>query len=217
MDSCEACGASNSLDSKWCGQCFAPLGVKTKEHEVKAEPVGPIPAVRDEAPTLGAAVTAVSAPESLAPNVDQDPTWTCLTCGKVVLLDVDTCPVCGTTIYENFESPAERKLLSSTERAKQALVPGREHGSAISWVAGVVIFMVVLMSLLFGLMLVGASGGGAGFFVLVWGLGIWGFSIWDAHQSAFSLRYLLQPSVAVIAGVVPILVIIATVITRVRT
>jgi hypothetical protein len=190
--------------------------VKPTKVDVKTEAFVSSPAVREEAPTLDPAVALVSARQTL-PQVDQEPTWTCVTCEETVPLDVDTCPVCATTIYENFEPPTERKLLSSTERAKHALVPGREHGSAISWVAGVVIFMVVLMSFVFGLMLVGTSVAGAGLFVLVWGFGVWGFSIWDAHQSAFSLRYLLQPSVAVIAGVIPILVIIAAVITRVRT
>ena len=147
---------------------------------------------------------------------DPEASWTCKTCEEMVPISVEACPSCLTSIYENFGATRDERSLDQKELAIKAIVPGRAHSTPKSPLGGVLIFMVVAMSLLIGLMLLTTAVAWAGVFVLMWGFGVWAFSIWDAAQSYVSSTMLLQPRVSMVVGLVPLLVIIGAVLTTVR-
>ena len=211
MDMCPSCGASNPLGAEWCNQCFAAL------RDIKPE----VPGIA--AMSVSQTVPSTVAPDAVpgvrpptTPAASSNATWTCKTCSEVVAISVGSCPSCLTSIYENFGATQNEPLLDEKQLVIKALVPGRAHSIPTSPLAGVVVFMVVSMSLVFGLMMVTTPVRWAGVFVVIWSVAVWAFSIWDARQSYVSSRLLLQPRVTMVVGLVPLIVIIGAVLTTVR-
>lgn len=211
MDMCPSCGASNTLGASWCNQCFASL----RDNEKQAPGIPAMSVTQ----TASSPVTHDAAADVRPPSIStaaSEATWTCKSCGEVVAISVESCPSCLTSIYENFGATQNEPLLDEKQLAIKALVPGRAHSMPTSPLAGVVVFMVVSMSLLFGLMMLTTPVRWAGVFVVIWGVAVWAFSIWDARQSYVSSHLLLQPRVTMVVGLIPLIVIIGAVLTTVR-
>lgn len=187
---CPVCGARNAEGALWCGQCYAMFGTDEAESEE----------------TLPAEQLPLRPP---LPDTPSGPVWTCTVCGTEHSIEESTCPVCGTSMFAAFVEPEPMDPKQALVRG--LLIPGFGHGVAGQGLLGGAIGLLVLVSALFGVLLIvgGAAGGG-------WGLGLAAVATWlVSAMDAFHLargetsEVLLRPRVVtVLAGVVVAFVII---------
>lgn len=225
---CSQCGASNPGTALWCNQCYTQFDAGSRPgaagQTTTIEPPTPPPAgVPDVAPTKAPHEDGV-APPAIAPSggadavqPDGDPGWICKTCESINPLTVDQCPVCGTTIYQNYGAVADERPTVDTESAlRWGLIPGAGHAKAGHGLLGLTVGFLVVMTLLLSFMLVSGSQVGLGLGIGVVAVGLWAVSVYDATRLSAGADdgILLKPRViTVVAGLI-VVVIIVIVMTR---
>ncbi len=153
LEACPHCGARNPADAEWCGQCYMRLDLDEPARGEDASATGPdrhAETRRDE--PSGAVVT-----------------WSCPTCAETVPVDVDRCPICGTSLVEAFvvahPRPGRREALVASVLPGYGLVRVGLAGQ------GTILGMLSLFGLLGGLALV-AVGRSVGWVMVGTGMGV---------------------------------------------
>jgi RNA polymerase subunit RPABC4/transcription elongation factor Spt4 len=207
---CPDCGALVSADAEWCGQCFRALA------EPEAEPVrSPVPQPVAAGPQpQGTGVAATSMPRGEAKRT---PTWPCPACGNLAPIELDACPVCGTTFADLMRQDAPRPEVEPGSAVARSLVfPGLGHrsmGLGLDGLARGVLFamMAALTLVVFGS---GVRSGlllGVALLLLVMTLGVYLGTAYEARRIAsgggpfVGTRTLLWITVGVIMGSVVLL------------
>ena len=166
LEACPRCGARNPADAAWCGQCYLRLDgaddTSDAEPAVAAGPDRPEEIPRDD-PASDVA------------------TWTCATCGEPVPIDVDRCPICGTSLVEAF-APA-RSRPGPAETLVASVLPGYGLVRVGLVGQGTILGMLSLFGLLGGLALV-AVGRTVGWVMVGTGVGVAGLAARDALAEA---------------------------------
>lgn len=197
---CEVCGATNVVGAEWCGQCYTAL---TRPGEVAA-PANGGAVLEQEAPRVGAA----------RPNRGDavDGRWTCTVCGESVSLELETCPVCGGSIFDAFSGGVEYPPPQSVAIA--SIVPGFGLAQVGKGGEGVIVAILVGFCVAGGLA-IAAVGEGLGLLLVFVGIAIWALAGRDAYTVAAgrgSESWLRPRALTVIAVVV--LIVLAVVLLR---
>ena len=215
---CANCGGLLAPDAEWCGQCFAkvegpeprtdrangaaespptesspterPSEAPGSEDEPRARPLETPPdavvmPMRPSRRTSSAAGTGVR-------SRGEDVVWECPTCGTESPIDVETCPVCGTSFSRLLQDPDATPQVDPDRAVRASLLfPGAGHylaGRRADGLARGVVFGFALLTGLFSL--VGMIRGGAPTFtaltVLALGgaAGLYALSAMDARRAA---------------------------------
>lgn len=140
-ETCRNCGALLSPDVAWCGLCLTPIAEPEPEPE-------PEPATPPEPATSGD----VAARSPSTPADDGRPSeafWACPVCGEENAMDLNLCPICGTSFARLFEEGSEGSRVSSEVAARSGLIPGLGHLRAGKAGDGVARMFVFGLSLVF--------------------------------------------------------------------
>jgi RNA polymerase subunit RPABC4/transcription elongation factor Spt4 len=137
---CRSCGALATADADWCGQCFAPL----------REPEAPPPAH-----TPRPVETTATSPEAVR-EATKVPTWPCATCGERNAIELDVCPVCGSSFASLMRQDERPREVDPKDALVRSLIfPGLGHrlcGYPLDGLArGVLFGMIAVMAFLVGL------------------------------------------------------------------
>ncbi len=120
---CDACGATNPADARWCNQCLASLveGTERSAGDAPTEPSG----VNDR----GIEQPAVGVVAERFRRRDGRVEWACPSCGEYSGIDDTVCVVCATPLVALFDEPeqAEQEVPASTALWLTALLPGAGH------------------------------------------------------------------------------------------
>lgn len=204
LNTCSACGAHNPPEAEWCTLCFA----RFQEH---TEPVVQ-PAVAD--PMTDQAERSVPG-EQLSLIADDRNTWQCRYCEARVTLEESTCPRCQQSIYDSYGGgETSESKLEDAAALRWAWIPGAGHQRLGHGVLGVAIGFSVLLSALFGVVLLRAGRSGHGWVLIFITVATWLASLHDVLRIARNQHgeMLLRPRVlSVIAGVVFMVIVGASV------
>jgi RNA polymerase subunit RPABC4/transcription elongation factor Spt4 len=205
---CPDCGALVSADAEWCGQCFRSLAQPEPEPE-PARPTVPEPARVGEHPQAGAATPTAQAAKA--------PTWPCPACGNLTPIELDACPVCGSTFADLMRHEGPRPTVEpGTAFVRSLAFPGLGHrsmGLGLDGLARGVLFamLAALTLVVFGS---GVHSGpllAVALLLLAMTLGVYLGSAYEAHRIAggggpiVATRTLLWVTVGVILGSVVML------------
>ena len=207
---CPDCGALVSADADWCGQCFRSLA----EAEPKPEPVRSIvpepPGASAQAQGAGGVVATTS-------REGTTPTWPCPACGNPTPIELDACPICGTTFADLMRQDAPRPTVEPATAFVRSLVfPGLGHrslGLGLDGLARGVLFamLAALTLVVFGSGVRSGALLGVGLLLLAMTLVVYVGSAYEAHRIAgggepfVGARTLLWITVGVIMGSVVLL------------
>lgn len=163
--SCPGCGATYDAAVEWCTQCYEPL------QAVRPRPLKGRPQI-------------VASGDVAA--------WQCKVCETLSPLAASSCVACGWSIYDAFEAPVDVK---GTRDPQEALVASAWFPGAGLIKAGVVgmgalVATLAALDIVVGILFLTmrsaaqAGGAGAGGFLLVIAVALWGVSAFDAIQVA---------------------------------
>ncbi|MEX0754098.1 MAG: Ran-binding zinc finger domain-containing protein [Actinomycetota bacterium] len=135
---CPNCGALVAADAEWCSQCFHSFAARAAAPEVPPPPPGAADAGGTPATGDQAAAAAPPPPVPVAPggttvpvtgtSGQEQPTWTCPSCGEVNLLEDNACSVCGTPFFALFQQADERPDVVPRDAILRSLLfPGLGH------------------------------------------------------------------------------------------
>lgn len=157
-----------------------------------------------------------SAPgEQLSLIADDRKTWQCRYCDARVVLEESTCPRCQQSIYDSFGNKDDAGPdLAEGVALRWALLPGAGHLRLGHGVLGVAVGFSVLLSAIYGVVMLKAGRATHGSLLILIMIGTWLASIHDALRFAKHQpdETLLRPRVlSVIAGVVFMIIVGASV------
>lgn len=202
---CPVCGARNAAGAPWCGQCYTPFRSSDQAEEKADETFG-----------VGEHQDTGQLELLLPPAKPQEPTgatWTCRVCDAVNPIEETNCWVCGLSIFESFEPKPEPVDAAQAVR-RAILLPGFGHAAAGQSLLGGSIALLVVLSLLFGVMLLVSRAVSAGVTLVILAIGVWAVSILDAYRwsRGETSDVLLRPRiVTMLVGVLVTVIIIAAV------
>jgi ribosomal protein L40E len=133
---CPRCGALNTADAEWCGQCFTSLREPEPTPRPAMTPAGALaPAAGTEGPAGGVAAGA--------------PAWPCAVCGAQNPIEADACETCGSPFAETMRGAERREAVDPQIAFRRSLVfPGLGHrlvGRSADGFARSVLFLVALL------------------------------------------------------------------------
>ncbi len=211
---CGRCGARNSAEIEWCGQCFAALAgetgpgpaAPTADEPAVATAGGPVPGPAVEVPTR---ITDVE-----APSVAKSGTWVCTVCDTANPLEDQQCSACGTSIFTVFGAGEEEQKEVDPQRAllRSIMFPGLGHAIAGQGLLGSAIGGLTLMALGFGIALAATQAGSFGWPLLFLAFGIWVAAAFDAYRIAgggTDVIFLRPRVVTALVGLVMSVVVLA--------
>jgi hypothetical protein len=196
-----------SADAEWCGQCFRSLAEPAPDPE-------PVPSNVAEAAVVGTRQAGVPAP---AGSVGATPSWPCPSCGNATPIELDACPVCGSTFADLMRQDRPRPAVEpGTAFARSLAFPGLGHrslGLGLDGLARGVLFatLAVLTLVVFGSGVRSGALLAVALFLLVMTLAVYLGSAYEAFRIAdgaapfVSTRTLLWITVGVIFGSVVLL------------
>jgi RNA polymerase subunit RPABC4/transcription elongation factor Spt4 len=205
---CPDCGALVSADAEWCGQCFRSLA------EPEPEP-DPVPSNVPEPVAVG--LRPRGAASSSPASAGASPSWPCPACGNATPIELDACPVCGSTFADLMRQDRPRPTVEpATAFVRSLAFPGLGHrsvGLGLDGLARGVLFalLAVLTLVVFGS---GVRSGGllaVALLLLAMTLAVYLGSAYEAHRIAgggapfVRTRTLLWITVGVIFGSVVLL------------
>ncbi len=153
--------------------------------------------------------------EQLSLIADDRQTWQCRFCEAWVALEESTCPRCQQSIYDSFGGGEDHgPRIDERTALRSAAVPGAGHHRLGHGVLGVAIGFSVLLSAVFGGVMLRSGRPGHGSLLILIAIGTWLASIHDALRFARNQpdATFLRPRVlSVIAGVVFMIIVGASV------
>ncbi len=156
---CPNCHALVSADAEWCGQCFTSL--RPTIDTTPDTPAVPSPVRVTADPSAAEAGTAM---------------WTCPTCGEENRLDLDACPVCGTSFAALFRQDERLPAVDPRTALTRSLIfPGLGHravGKGADGLARAVLFLYTFGTALLILISGPPSGPAVGVLVLYGSLAV---------------------------------------------
>ncbi len=207
---CPDCGALVSADAGWCGQCFRSL-VEPEPDPDPARAATPPPVAAGAQPRADAGAVATTSGDGAAP------TWPCPTCGNRTPIELEACPVCGSTFADLMRQDTPRPSMApATAFARSLVFPGLGHramGLGLDGLARGVLF-AMLAALTFVVLASGVRSGallGVTLLLALMTLAVYLGSAYEARRIAaggspfVGTRALLWITVAVIMGSVVLL------------
>jgi ribosomal protein L40E len=204
LTTCPACGAANSADSEWCGQCYTSL-VRPEE---RPAPSTPSVAVADDGPAgpddVGITTSSGAATGTGPDTEGADRRWTCSFCGNQNPVEASNCLQCYRSIYDSFGAGAEEKTIDPGEALRHAaFFPGLGLIRA-GWSAhGIAIAAVSLFAIASALFLIPTGEVVPGLVLLMLGGVVWAIAARDAGEVADGRpgNVWLTPQVLLVAAV----------------
>lgn len=208
---CSTCGATNADTAIWCNQCFSsfahpeladPLTASVATALVEQPPGAMSSEGEDRGETTGLA------------RSQPDPTgagWTCASCDSPNPLDVNSCTVCGASIYEAFgaERHSSPDVAPRTALVWALFIPGMGHVKTGDGLLGLTLAALIIFSALASAAFASASLGVAAVFFGMVHLGLWAVSVVDAVALANGNTPILYGRrITIIAGVLVSVIII---------
>jgi hypothetical protein len=217
---CPNCGALVVSDARWCGQCYAPLGVAAAPEPPRLEPDDDLgldaaidwsevlPEGTERAPSFstgGGVDTRLS-----VRRVGEDLVWDCPSCGRENPMAASVCAACQTpfaSLLSRQEAEAAPKLEPKQALLRSLLLTGLGHmsmGLAADGIARLVLFLWATG--LGVVMLMSPSNSGpiltvGGLFV-VSAIAIWAVTALDAQRVAKGdEEQLLRPRVLLVGTI----------------
>lgn len=180
---CPSCGAKNSPDAQWCGQCLKRFDAPPPPPPV-AEPAGTPAPVAEDRPQVKPGVE-----HGRFRSTEEGILWRCSSCDTENRLEEQACAVCGTPFAESIRppAPARRERDPGTTAMISLFFPGAGHAYLGMWAQavarGVVSVWVALMALFFA---VGGDGRSMPMAALygVATFGLWATAAHDAYREA---------------------------------
>jgi ribosomal protein L40E len=192
---CPNCGARNAEGALWCGQCYTSFTEDTSE-------AAPRPAVQPGEPQLTIPL------QPAKPGVPSGAKWICPTCDTSNPVELSACAACGTSIFAAYTTPEQADPKQALVRG--LLVPGLGHHAARQGLLGAAIGLLVVVTILFGVMLISTGARGPGWGLVLFGVAVWLVGALDAFRIARDETedVLLRPRVvSVLAGIVVLVLI----------
>ena len=195
---CEVCGATNVAGAEWCGQCYTSLGDPVETNASADAEVEPSDTTPPDA-----------TPPDTSVAVGQ---WTCSVCGESASLELETCPVCGGSIFDAFAGAP--KYPAPSDVAVASLVPGLGLAQVGRGGEGVIVAILVGFCVLGGLA-IAAVGEGLGWLLVFIGVAIWALAGRDAYTVAAgrAAESWIRPRALTVIAVV-VLIVLAVVLLR---
>ncbi len=208
---CSTCGATNADTAIWCNQCYTPFS----KPEVSEPFTASVATALAEQPSGNLSSEDESPGETaVAAGSKPDPTgagWTCTSCDSPNPLDINSCTVCGASIYDAFG--AERHSSPDVEPRTALLwalfLPGMGHVKSGEGLLGLTLAALIVFSAVASASFASASQSGAALFFGMIYFGLSAISIVDAVSLANGNTPLLYGRrITILAGVLVSVIII---------